>query len=500
MMRDPEARLQALASAFPVDWSQWFRGRDPDHTARAVLASLLADHRVGDLIDQKVSHVQRGLLKRYRDLLKLDAQASDLVASIDAMLDTSDDHPAETRRLIGRVINMAQFDADEIRALHHEALAAELWGRRTYSEAYQACLDTWATETITPDVPSEQDALAAAVETKLRATLGPGQADEPLQPFSGGFSKLTLRGRAGGRAIVVRADRLIEYAGVSVREEFKVIAAAHAAGIPVPRPFEIFAPEPGLHNGFILMEHVEGEPFGWLPEFPNRSLCRQLGAILADIHAVDLSTLATVRGSDVSTAEQTIADVARIEGSWRAAGCADPVVEYALQWLRRHCDWANGARGLVHGDYRPHNILRQGDTITAVLDWEHAKIGNPAEDLAYVREAVVSLWSWEEFLDAYTSRGGVPPDERGLRFYDVYAALFVLMILDQIEKSFSGAPGQPIFQIASVVQNRAVKLGRLVQLMDLPSALRSNQLEGQSLDAAKEAIPRVRDIAGQSNV
>ena len=46
---------------------------------------------------------------------------------------------------------------------------------------------------------------------------------------------------------------------------------------------------------------------------------------------------------------------------------------------------AGGGHVLVHGDYGPNNVLLDPATseITAVLDWEWAHAGDPAEDLAW---------------------------------------------------------------------------------------------------------------------
>ena len=69
---------------------------------------------------------------------------------------------------------------------------------------------------------------------------------------------------------------------------------------------------------------------------------------------------------------------------------------------------------LVHGDYGPNNVLLDpaGREITAVLDWEWAHAGDPAEDLAWCEWIVrmhhprqVSLLG--EFFGAYG--GQIPP-------------------------------------------------------------------------------------------
>ncbi|MET7687882.1 aminoglycoside phosphotransferase family protein [Streptomyces sp. NPDC005483] len=69
---------------------------------------------------------------------------------------------------------------------------------------------------------------------------------------------------------------------------------------------------------------------------------------------------------------------------------------------------------LVHGDFGPHNVLLDPEscTVTAVVDWEFAHIGDPVEDLAWC-EWIVRMHHPDQrqavphFFRAYG--GGVPP-------------------------------------------------------------------------------------------
>ena len=49
--------------------------------------------------------------------------------------------------------------------------------------------------------------------------------------------------------------------------------------------------------------------------------------------------------------------------------------------------------------------------ITALLDWEYAKSGDPAQDLGYAQEAVSRHLDWARFIDVYREAGG--PEEGG---------------------------------------------------------------------------------------
>ncbi|WP_250292115.1 phosphotransferase family protein [Frankia sp. CiP1_Cm_nod1] len=123
-----------------------------------------------------------------------------------------------------------------------------------------------------------------------------------------------------------------------------------------------------------------------------------------------------------------------------AAGTGEPQLAYwrarfedcrpepypALSWLY---DWLDDnatppARpALVHGDFRPGNVLYEGGRIVGLLDWEMAHVGDPVEDIAWAYHA---LWSperfvpLEEFVAAYEAAGGVPVTGAALRWNRVF--------------------------------------------------------------------------------
>ena len=64
-------------------------------------------------------------------------------------------------------------------------------------------------------------------------------------------------------------------------------------------------------------------------------------------------------------------------------------------------------RKLVHGDFGSNNVLAQGNSITGVLDWSEAMIGDPAYDIANVFFWRTWLPCMEE-LAAWFERAGTP--------------------------------------------------------------------------------------------
>jgi aminoglycoside phosphotransferase (APT) family kinase protein len=67
-----------------------------------------------------------------------------------------------------------------------------------------------------------------------------------------------------------------------------------------------------------------------------------------------------------------------------------------------------GAPCVVHGDIGAHNLLVHDDRLTAILDWEFSRVGDPAEDLGVARPNVIACMDWDEFLRIYRDAGGRP--------------------------------------------------------------------------------------------
>lgn len=224
------------------------------------------------------------------------------------------------------------------------------------------------------------------------------------------------------------------------REEFRVQRAAYAAGVPVPRPYWLAEDDAELGAPSYVMARIEGETLArrllrddaYAPA--RASMTAQLGAILARIHAIDpaagdLGFLTAPRPGE----SPALAELDRYEQIYRAiAPEPHPVFELAIRWLRQRLP-AAAHRALVHGDYRIGNVMFGPEGVRAILDWELAHVGDPAEDLGWL---CVRAWRFgsdhlpvggigrrEELHDAYQRAGGVPVGAERVRFWEVYGNL-----------------------------------------------------------------------------
>jgi len=83
---------------------------------------------------------------------------------------------------------------------------------------------------------------------------------------------------------------------------------------------------------------------------------------------------------------------------------------------------------LVHGDLGPDHVLCSTDTVTGVIDWSDATIGDPAIDLAWPTHATPREFA-EALLEAY-GPDSAGPSERSPYYYRVAHLHEVLHALD----------------------------------------------------------------------
>jgi aminoglycoside phosphotransferase (APT) family kinase protein len=268
-----------------------------------------------------------------------------------------------------------------------------------------------------------------------------------LEVVPGGRSKETILISLTGTTelpaeVIVRKDRPVGVLQTRAAEEFAVLDAVHAhGGIPVPRPFFADEPDDELGPGTLLvMERVKGSKAGeYFPDLAaptqhRRVLGRQLATALAHLHAVPLQALAkTTLDVDAEVTAATI--TAAVEGmSSRIGDLSGPpiaAVPLARQWLLdRLADVVPPGRlCLLQGDVGLHNMLVDGDEITALVDWEAATVGPPARELAAAWPAATALTGWPEFVEAYLEAGGPTEatDDRVITYYRVFFALGACM-------------------------------------------------------------------------
>ncbi|MGB1141708.1 MAG: phosphotransferase, partial [Halioglobus sp.] len=99
----------------------------------------------------------------------------------------------------------------------------------------------------------------------------------------------------------------------------------------------------------------------------------------------------------------------------------DPLITYAVQWLRRHAPESVARISLVQGDTGPVNFMFEGDKVTAVVDWEWGHWGDPMEDLGNI--CVREFWNpsggLKGLFQRYQAASGIPYNRFSAQYYRI---------------------------------------------------------------------------------
>ncbi len=265
------------------------------------------------------------------------------------------------------------------------------------------------------------DVTAAALGAVVKAPV------ENVIRIPGGFSKETflfdaLRDGGAREPLVLRRDLPAGPAQTTVVDEFRVLRALHRAGVPVPEALSVEPDASVLGQPFLIMRRVEGSASaGDRPREVGLALAR----LLARLHALDAAAL----DAGFAALPRNAAECADfLIDHWHAIWLEKrlepaPVLARAFAWLRAHRPESVSRISVVHTDVGLHNLLVKDGEIRALLDWEFARVGDPADDLGYARPHVEKLLPWDEFLAEYVAHGGPAYREENARWYELWRSV-----------------------------------------------------------------------------
>jgi aminoglycoside phosphotransferase (APT) family kinase protein len=298
----------------------------------------------------------------------------------------------------------------------------------------------------TPAVdPGLADRIAAFVGGHTGATV----SVQAVKPLAGGACQDNLRVDltvesgpfTGEHRMVLRSDAGHLLEGTLDRErEYAVIHAAVEAGVNTPS-----ARWPG-HDvvregaGVFFLDFADGVAIGRkvlrdpaLAE-ARAKLPTQLAVELAKIHSVlppwrGGPTLPVPEPPNHDPEEGALTAARRMLDDLEEPHAAQ---EWIFRWLADHRPGDTEVT-LVHRDFRLGNFLVTADGLSALLDWEFAGWGHPAEDLAWIS---VRDWRFgnnhlpvggfakrDAFYTAYTEASGRPVDRAVVLWWEVMGNL-----------------------------------------------------------------------------
>lgn len=271
---------------------------------------------------------------------------------------------------------------------------------------------------------------------------GQGSQVKRVNVLPGGYGKQTImievEGGPVAGSLVVRRDLgfpVLDNDCHFVRREYPLLKALHKTGYPVPEPLWLERNSPLLPGGDFIVTRkvdgqVQGDVLGTSGDIPD-VLVDELAKYVARLHQLPpLAELGSqVESLDAGLWHETITTCGRkyIESFYdffrRTPTIPQPALTAMFGWLINNIPVCDEPPSLIHGDIGFHNFLVKDNRITCLLDWEFGHIGDPAEDIGYIKSAIGSKIDWNHFLSLYRQYGGRDIDPQRIVFYQVWGYL-----------------------------------------------------------------------------
>jgi aminoglycoside phosphotransferase (APT) family kinase protein len=211
-----------------------------------------------------------------------------------------------------------------------------------------------------------------------------------VRQFLGGQSNPTYHLTAGDRQYVLRRKPpgpLLPSAH-AVDREYRVITALGDTDVPVPKTYLLCEDPSVVGTPFYVMDFVPGRIFAdpMMPGIAREeraAIYDAMNDVMARLHRVDWKAVGL---SEFGRPGNYFArQIHRWATQYRASETERiESMEKLIPWLPEHIP-ADDETTLVHGDYRPGNLIVHPTEprVVAVLDWELSTLGHPLADLAY---------------------------------------------------------------------------------------------------------------------
>jgi aminoglycoside phosphotransferase (APT) family kinase protein len=334
-----------------------------------------------------------------------------------------------------------------------------------------------------------RDKLLSVLGERLAAAGSPRPAEVAFaEEAAAGYAAETRRVRVnrGGEteSYIVRLQwphNLMSKLARTVDVQAAAISVVGAAGVAVPGVV-LAEPDPAaVGTPFIVSEFVPGYvPTPWTADgraFTGRLRPGQKQQFVADLvrmHSVDwrddrLAPL--IEGA--TPAEHQRNRLAHVDELYHQVVLRpDPLIEEVLAYLRDQLPSPDGLV-IVHGDYRPGNIIYDPQTLRrkAVIDWDGVHLGDHHEDLGQIlawpfRDAsglACGLFEDEELLELYERQSGLPVRRPETHYYQVAATFRRYMGFCVLARSWLDGGGDVRMARAWLaLSNDRVQLARLL--------------------------------------
>lgn len=275
-----------------------------------------------------------------------------------------------------------------------------------------------------------------------------------FEALDGGFSKKTVMFETtddlnGKQSLVIRAEQpmpLLFYEGSKVTREFPMIRYMENQGIPVAKPLWLEDDAGKLGVRFIISRKGDGKNYGGniSTEPLSEALLKDYLDVLARLHAIkpdpedplvkdshlwewlNFKTLKENTQFYVSTYLRRQAELAGVQ--------LTPQLELAINWLEKNIPDSDEPPVIVHLDYALNNLLIRDEKVTAVLDWESSRLGDPAEELMHSHAALSQFLSMERLLQLYKAGTGREISQFRLKYFKLANLVITAVCILRAEK------------------------------------------------------------------
>lgn len=226
-----------------------------------------------------------------------------------------------------------------------------------------------------------------------------------------------LRMAGGGFTDLVLKVPVPEWIGPRmVATNARALELAAEFGLPAPRLVAADLDGRALGTVATLETWLPGS--SGLPPVVSETRLRNAGAALAKVHAVPDPGHQHLRIRPRPVADDDFA-ADRREGRMPTT----ELLQHADETTRKH-GVPTGDHVFLHGDAWPGNMLFEGETCTALIDWKTAGVGDPGVDLCGFRLQTAIQYGPEapdEVLNGWQEQAG--REARSVAYWDAIAAL-----------------------------------------------------------------------------
>lgn len=294
----------------------------------------------------------------------------------------------------------------------------------------------------------DETSLGAWLEANVEGFSGPFS----LTKFPSGQSNPTYKITASSGEYVLRRKpfgQLLASAH-AVDREYRLLSALYPLEFPVPCPLALCRDPEVIGAIFYVMEVARGRTYadGALPDFDpvtRQRMYEQLVDTLADLHAIDPT--AADLGDFGKPGNYFERQVMRWTRQYR-----DSQTDYIAEMERLIAFLPEtlpqqSRTSIVHGDYRIDNVIYDGDgTLSAVLDWELATLGDPLADFSYL------AMQWMMPADGGAGLAGLDLAALGIprmdQIVERYSDRSGMLVADKLDWYFA----YNLFRLAGIVQ------------------------------------------------